>query len=250
MEVHTAIASSSMTAPFLRSRTPEPQTDSNPSAADSTQPEKGPSVVGTSPADSESETDKRMEGEEKRKQQEVQTEIKALAARDREVRAHEQAHVAAGGQYAGAATYEFKRGPDGVNYAVGGEVKISTSKENTPEATLRKAQIIRRAALAPAEPSPQDRRVAAMATRMEAQARAEIAQQISMQQQKGQETTESEEQSAAGGQDESGRSIPESSSTAEVKPRSTSLQLSSLNQYLSVVHSSSDNVARILDTRI
>jgi hypothetical protein len=110
-----------------------------------------------------------------REEQLIQKEIKTLAARDREVRTHEQAHMAAGGQYAGAATYEYQRGPNGVNYAVGGEVPISTSEEATPQATLRKAQIIRRAALAPAEPSPQDRRVAAMATQMESAARAEIA---------------------------------------------------------------------------
>jgi hypothetical protein len=108
-------------------------------------------------------------------EQQIQAEIKSLAARDREVRTHEQAHVAAGGQYAGAASYQYERGPNGVSYAVAGEVRISTSEEPTPEATLRKAQIIRRAALAPAEPSPQDRRVAAMAAQMEAAARAEIA---------------------------------------------------------------------------
>lgn len=110
-----------------------------------------------------------------REEQLIQSEIKMLAARDREVRTHEQAHMAAGGQYAGAATYQYQRGPNGVNYAVGGEVPISTSKEATPEATLRKAQIIRRAALAPAEPSPQDRKVAAMAMQMESAARTEIA---------------------------------------------------------------------------
>ena len=108
-------------------------------------------------------------------EQQIQAEIKSLAARDREVRTHEQAHVAAGGQYAGAASYQYERGPNGVSYAVAGEVRISTSEEPTPEATLRKAQIIRRAALAPAEPSPQDRRVAAMAAQMETAARAEIA---------------------------------------------------------------------------
>lgn len=100
--------------------------------------------------------------------------IQALSARDREVRAHEQAHVAVGGRYAGAPKYQYERGPDGVHYAVGGEVPISTSKEATPEETLRKAQVVRRAALAPAEPSPQDRKVAAQATRMEAEARREI----------------------------------------------------------------------------
>ena len=101
--------------------------------------------------------------------------IKQLAARDREVRAHEQAHMAVGGRYAGAASYTYERGPNGVNYAVGGEVPISTGREATPEATLLKAQIVKRAALAPAAPSPADRQVAAEAARMELQARQEIA---------------------------------------------------------------------------
>lgn len=104
-----------------------------------------------------------------------QREIQQLAARDREVRAHEQAHAAVGGQYAGAPRYEYQRGPDGINYAVGGEVSISAGPVNgDPQATIEKAQIVRRAALAPAEPSPQDRKVAAQATQMEASARAEL----------------------------------------------------------------------------
>jgi len=111
---------------------------------------------------------------EKKELESIQKEVASLSARDREVRTHPQAHAAVGGHYAGAPTYQFKRGPDGVNYAVSGEVSISTSKESTPEATLKKAQVVRRAALAPAEPSPQDRRVAALATRMEMEARTEI----------------------------------------------------------------------------
>lgn len=54
-------------------------------------------------------------------------------------------------------------------------MKIDTSSGSNPEETLRKAQIIRAAALAPAEPSGQDRAVAAKASQMEAQARAEQA---------------------------------------------------------------------------
>ena len=51
-----------------------------------------------------------------------------LRARDAEVRAHEQAHLAAAGPYAnGAPTFEFQTGPDGWQYAVGGEVSIDTS---------------------------------------------------------------------------------------------------------------------------
>lgn len=103
-----------------------------------------------------------------------QQEIAELSARDREVRAHEQAHAAIGGQFAGAPRYQFQRGPDGVSYAVGGEVSIDTSEAATPQETIRKMQIVRRSALAPAEPSPQDRQVAAQALLKEAQAQAEL----------------------------------------------------------------------------
>ncbi|MBA4243553.1 MAG: hypothetical protein C0452_06510 [Pseudomonas sp.] len=105
-----------------------------------------------------------------------QLEIAELAQRDREVRAHEQAHAAVGGQYAGAPTYSFKRGPDGQRYAVSGEVSIDTAPvPNDPEATLRKMEIVLRAALAPVEPSAQDLRVAALAQAQAAQARVELA---------------------------------------------------------------------------
>lgn len=103
-------------------------------------------------------------------------ELEQLKARDREVRAHEMAHLAAaGGLATSGATFTYQRGPDGASYAIGGEVKIDTSSGNNPEDTIRRAQIIRAAALAPAEPSGQDRAVAAKAAQMEAEARAEQA---------------------------------------------------------------------------
>lgn len=103
-------------------------------------------------------------------------EVEQLKARDREVRAHEMAHLAAaGGLATSGASFTYQRGPDGVSYATAGEVKIDVSRGDTPEDTLRRAQIIRAAALAPAEPSGQDRSVAAKATQMEAEARAELA---------------------------------------------------------------------------
>ena len=109
------------------------------------------------------------------RQQTVRDQIQELAARDREVRAHEQAHAAVAGQYAGSPTYSFVRGPDGVSYAVGGEVSIDTSPiPGDPEATLHKAQQLRRAANAPADPSSQDGSVAALAAQMEQQARIEL----------------------------------------------------------------------------
>ena len=102
--------------------------------------------------------------------------LKELRARDAEVRAHEQAHLAAAGPYAnGAPKYEYQTGPDGKQYAVGGEVSIDTSPvPGDPEATARKAQAIKRAALAPRDPSPQDVKVAGQAAQLEAQARQEI----------------------------------------------------------------------------
>lgn len=121
---------------------------------------------------------RQQDAQEQRQLELEQRQIQQLAERDREVRAHEQAHQAVGGQYAGAMTFSYERGPDGQNYAVGGEVSISTGKvPNDPQATLDKAETIRRAALAPAEPSSQDRRVAAEAIQMSVEARAEIQQQ-------------------------------------------------------------------------
>jgi len=107
--------------------------------------------------------------------EEEQREVEQLKQRDREVRQHEQAHVAAGGKYVrGGASYQFTQGPDGRQYATGGEVSIDVGPERTPEATITKARIVKRAALAPAEPSAQDRQVAAAAGQLEIQARKEL----------------------------------------------------------------------------
>lgn len=113
---------------------------------------------------------------QKERVQQEQKLVDELATTDRAVRSHEQAHAAVAGQYAGTTTYSFVRGPDGISYAVGGEVSIDSSAiPNDPEATIRKAQQIRMAANAPADPSSQDRRVAAQAASLENEARAELA---------------------------------------------------------------------------
>ena len=110
---------------------------------------------------------------EERQQQQV---IQKLSARDREVRQHEMAHKAAGAGITGGVSYSYESGPDGRMYAVGGEVSIDTSAvSDDPRATLEKAEAIIRAAMAPAEPSSQDYRVAASARAMAAEARAELA---------------------------------------------------------------------------
>ena len=113
--------------------------------------------------------------EDQQQQQAEQKQLSELKKRDAEVKAHEQAHASIGGQYASAPKYEYEVGPDGKRYAVGGEVSIDISEASTPEETLRKAQQVKAAALAPAEPSPQDFRVATEATQMALEARTEIA---------------------------------------------------------------------------
>jgi len=111
--------------------------------------------------------------------EEEQAQVAKLKKRDQEVRQHERAHLSAAGQYAkGGANFEYQRGPDGVNYAVGGEVSIDTSPvPGDPEATIQKAEAIKRAANAPASPSSQDRNVAAQATAMAMKARIELSKQ-------------------------------------------------------------------------
>jgi hypothetical protein len=109
---------------------------------------------------------------------EAASELSQLRSRDAEVRAHESAHMAAGGRYVtGGASYSYQKGPDGGQYAVGGEVGIDTSTvPGDPEETVRKMRAIRAAALAPSDPSAADLAVAAAATQAEAAALAEIAQ--------------------------------------------------------------------------
>ncbi|SES99524.1 SprA-related family protein [Marinobacter segnicrescens] len=103
-------------------------------------------------------------------------ELRDLKARDREVRAHEQAHQAVGGQYAGSVSYTYQRGPDGNQYAVGGEVSIDLSPvAGDPQATIDKMRQVRAAAMAPAQPSGQDRAVAAQAMQIMLQAQSELA---------------------------------------------------------------------------
>jgi hypothetical protein len=98
--------------------------------------------------------------------------VREMAEQDRKVRSHEQAHLAVGAGLArGGPNYSYRSGPDGKRYVVSGEVNIDVSPvRDDPDATIRKAHRVRAAALAPADPSPQDRQVAVSADRMEMQA--------------------------------------------------------------------------------
>jgi hypothetical protein len=130
--------------------------------------------------------------------------VQKLKERDREVRAHEQAHARVGGAYAGAPSYTFQQGPDGKRYAVGGEVQIDTSRERTPEATVRKMQIVIRAATAPAEPSSQDLKVAQQARSQLSEAQAELRAQ--------------QAEELSGGEEDNGPSGTEGSSAGDGPP--------------------------------
>jgi hypothetical protein len=141
-----------------------PDTNAAAVMEEGSRPEQGERITASSP--------------EKQTPQE-QRMLRELQAADTAVRAHEAAHLSAGGGIVtGGANFSYTRGPDGKLYATGGEVPIDAAEANTPETTLQKARRIRAAALAPSDPSPQDYKVAAMAISMELKANLEIAQAL------------------------------------------------------------------------
>lgn len=103
----------------------------------------------------------------------IQAQIARLKQIEVKVKAHEAAHKAVGGNLASSASYSYTRGPDGRSYITGGEVQINMSDGKTPEETISRMQQVIRAALAPADPSGQDRAVAAQAASRMSQAQQE-----------------------------------------------------------------------------
>ena len=117
---------------------------------------------------------------------EEKQQVEKLKERDRHVKAHEQAHLSAAGNLAaGGAKFKYQKGPDGRQYAVGGEVGIRIPEGKTPQETLTIAQRVERAALAPSDPSAQDRSVANQARQKETKARRQIVEESSKQTSKG-----------------------------------------------------------------
>jgi hypothetical protein len=129
---------------------------------------------------------------------EQQQQVASMQARDQEVRAHEMAHVAAGGAHGTSGpSYEYEIGPDGKGYAVGGSVGIDTSPvKGNPEATIEKMQAVAAAALAPAKPSGQDLKVASAARQAEAKARTELVKERQEQRTETESDSEKEKASA------------------------------------------------------
>lgn len=113
---------------------------------------------------------------EDKAEEEKESQKKELENIQREVIAHEAAHQAAAGNLGGGVSYTYTEGPDGQSYITGGEVPIKLKEGSTPEETLRNMQRVQRAANAPADPSGQDRQVAAKAASIASKARQEIIQ--------------------------------------------------------------------------
>ena len=168
------ISNHSISPSIIRKSQPTAQTATPQSSDDNKKTEKN-NTKSLSPHDSQPSSQKNVTAT---LLTDVEKEIvRDLKVRDREVRAHEQAHKNAAGPYAKGISYHYERGPDGVSYAVSGEVKIDTSEiPGDPQATLEKAQQIIAAALAPAEPSQQDYAVAAEARQMATKAKSELSQ--------------------------------------------------------------------------
>lgn len=200
-------------------------------------------------------TQQRVTEREEKQQQEQQRQdqetIRKLAARDREVRAHEQAHASVGGQYAGTPSFSFQRGPDGVNYAVGGEVSISVPSGGDPLQTLKAAEQVARAALAPADPSPQDRRVAAAAASQALESRAEIAnQRVEEQRAERQDEAQAQRETDAQKQSSLETQNPQEARDQRLEElRASSLRTSQLNGQLITADSlqRGHNVGSVLD---
>lgn len=165
------------------------------------------------------ETDKTTGGDELT--EEEQGQVDDLKKRDIEVRAHEQAHAAVGGSYASAPSYEFETGPDNKQYAIGGEVQIDSAPiPNNPKATIEKMDVVIRAALAPAEPSGQDKKVASQAQKNRSEAQADLAKQA---------------RENLGGKDEEENLLTQTTKSEEIQQETGNQAVSNNEQIFSVI---------------
>ena len=142
----------------------QPDTKTDPESAKKTAD--NPKAAQTEPKSGEKSTATGQSAEDPA----VQAQITKLKQIEEKVKAHEAAHKAVGGNLASSASYSYTRGPDGQSYITGGEVQIDMSDGRTPQETVSRMQQVIRAALAPADPSGQDRAVAAAASSRMAEA--------------------------------------------------------------------------------
>lgn len=161
--VTTAQAGRSRVSPPVSGTQPDRRTGAEPSS--SAKEKNGEETRSSSEIKSRSVSDAGLTDAEKKI-------VEELKQADSEIKQHEMAHLSAGaGVTTSGANYTYKTGPDGQRYAVGGDVKINMSAvPGDPQATIDKMAKVKRAALAPASPSAQDRRVASKASMLAAKA--------------------------------------------------------------------------------
>ena len=177
------------------------------------------------------EAEKREANRKKDKSNDKKDEqVDELEQIQREVIAHEAAHQAAAGEFGGGVSYSYTQGPDGKSYITGGEVPIRLKQGSTPEETLRNMQQVQQAANAPADPSGQDRQVAAKAAAIAAKARAQIARDEDSGSQDGEHPAKVAEGTPVFGQvsQEDEHNDPEKNGVASVLASVKELQLQSL----------------------
>lgn len=87
--------------------------------------------------------------------------IQGLQQAEKSVRVHEQAHKAVSVDVTSGIMYTHTTSPDNERYITGGEVSITAGTSSKEEEILQILENVRDAALAPADPSPQDLRIAA-----------------------------------------------------------------------------------------
>lgn len=101
--------------------------------------------------------------------------IEQLKSRDKEVRSHEASHsISPELVKIGSAQFDYTIGPDGKAYATGGRVTLSTGSAMTPEEALSKAEALKKASMAPGEPSTKDFQALNAAVAMEFEAKNRI----------------------------------------------------------------------------
>jgi hypothetical protein len=82
--------------------------------------------------------------------------LRRLRARDQEVRNHELAHAASLGRFKGVVNYSYQLGPDGKLYAIGGSTEVAAGATTSKADARARAEAVRRAAGAVADPSNAD----------------------------------------------------------------------------------------------
>lgn len=92
-----------------------------------------------------------------------------------EIYAHELAHKTAGGHLAGAIVIE--RNAEGIPFAGHVAIKMPSLNPNNPQQTINDANTVIRSAMAPADPSGQDYKVAAQARNIKSEAQNMVSKQ-------------------------------------------------------------------------